>query len=103
MQLSVLILESSFSSFFSPSLLHNLFLFRSALICAVVADDKTGHIRLFSALFTSFVLALAAQSFVSITLQKNLREKGKNFTVEFFIFLNFFLSSSHCNSLEVLC
>lgn len=53
MQLSVLILESSFYSFFS--LLCNLFLFRSALICAVAADDKTGHIRLLPALFTSFV------------------------------------------------
>lgn len=54
MQLSVLILESSFYSFFF-FLLHNLFLFRSALICAVAADDKTGHIRLLSVLFTSFV------------------------------------------------
>lgn len=56
MQLSVLILESSFYSFFFFFfLLHNLFLFRSALICAVAADDKTGHIRLLSVLFTSFV------------------------------------------------
>lgn len=54
MQLSVLILESSFYSFFF-FLLCNLFLFRSALICAVAADDKTGHIRLLSALLTSFV------------------------------------------------
>lgn len=47
MQLSVLILESSFYSFFFC--LCNLFLFCSALICAVAADDKTGCIRLLPA------------------------------------------------------
>lgn len=47
MQLSVLILESSFYSFFF--ILCNLFLFCSALICAVAADDKTGCIRLLPA------------------------------------------------------
>lgn len=47
MQLSVLILESSFYSFFF--FLCNLFLFCSALICAVAADDKTGCIRLLRA------------------------------------------------------
>lgn len=47
MQLSVLILESSFYSFFFS--LCNLFLFCSALICAVAADDKTGCIRLLPA------------------------------------------------------
>ena len=55
MQLSVLILESSFYSFFSL-LLCNLFLFCSALICAVAADDKTGHIRLLAALFFFYKL-----------------------------------------------
>lgn len=53
MQLSVLILESSFYSF-SPPLLCNLFLFRSALICAVAADDKTRYIRLLVFFFPPF-------------------------------------------------
>lgn len=48
MQLSVLILGSSSYSFFF-FFLCNLFLFCSALICAVAADDKTGCIRLLTA------------------------------------------------------
>lgn len=45
MQLSVLILESSFYNF-SFSLTP---FFYSPLICAVPADDKMGHVRLFIA------------------------------------------------------
>lgn len=58
MQLSVLILESSFYSFLLLLLLCNLFLFRSALICAVAADDKTAYIRLLSSTWFAWAAAI---------------------------------------------
>lgn len=96
MQLSVLILESSFYSFFF--LLCNLFLFRSALICAVAADDKTGHIRLLSALFYELCLGSGPHTrlFQQLCGRIPRKTKGGNFSRWIFMW-------SFCISLEVLC
>lgn len=76
-------------------LLCNLFLFRSALICAVAADDKTGHIRLLSELCRGSSHTVVC--FKNFAVQNSRNKKVKNFFQ-----VNFFLAS-FCNSLEVFC